>query len=136
VRTEQIELFSYYWDQIKSAPGIYVAGKNNDGKFYEVAVDLSYIPWFRSHTFELDINYDPTEPADANVWVHGVYKAKRRAEARFLQNAAKAIRSGPQGLESCYFQIAELHVLQVPLGWTILNYDIIVNTLVHLFTVY
>jgi hypothetical protein len=75
--------------------------------FHEVAVNLSCIPWFHSSKFDLDINYNPTEPADADVRAQGAYEAKRRAEARFIERAVKASRSGPQGLgtpelRSCY----------------------------------
>jgi hypothetical protein len=94
--------------------------------FHEVAVNLSYIPWFHSSKFDLDINYNPTEPADADVQVQGAYEA----EARFLERAVKASRSGPQGLgtpglRSCYIQKAELLGLRIQLEWAILNYDIV-----------
>jgi hypothetical protein len=67
--TKQIKLYSSFWDQIKSLPGIYTAKESDNSVFHEVAVNLSYIPWFHSSRFDLDINYNLTELADADLWV-------------------------------------------------------------------
>jgi hypothetical protein len=127
---KQIKLYSSFWDQIKSLPGIYTAKESDSSVFHEVAVNLSYISWFHSSKFDLDINYNPTEPADADVRVQGAYEAKRRAKARFIERAVKASRSRPQGLgtlglRSCYIQKAELLRLRIRLEWAILNYDMV-----------
>jgi hypothetical protein len=96
VPTGQIEPEASDWDQIKSAPGICVVGKACDGKFYEVAVCNSYIPWLDSHKFEFELghHYDRTKPADAEVRSHGKLLARRRAQAHFLENIIREISSG------------------------------------------
>ncbi|KAF2188059.1 hypothetical protein K469DRAFT_685380 [Zopfia rhizophila CBS 207.26] len=100
VSVDQIE--SCDWYQLQSAPEIYVAGKCDDGKFYEVAVDKSYILLLEFNGFDCKFDSDPTKLADTAARVHGKWVAKPRAEARFLRNAVKAIQSGrDRGLELC-----------------------------------
>jgi hypothetical protein len=126
--TPQTERDSSIWNQIKSAPGIYAAGKSNNGNFYVVAVDLSYIPWLFNHKFNLNLNYDPTELAEKDVLYYGACEAKSRANARFLEIAVKAIQSGPRELRLCFVEVAQLRGLQIQLEWAILKYDILVSS--------
>jgi hypothetical protein len=113
------------WNQIEAAPGIYTAGIIDSGKFYEVAVNSSYIPWLFNHKFELDLDYDPTKSTDTDVLSYGAWEAKSRANARFLKIAVKAIQSGPPELGLCYREDAQLRGLQIQLEWAILYQDIL-----------
>jgi hypothetical protein len=133
VPTDEIEPDNSDWDQLKSAPGIYVVGKCHDDKFYEVAINGSYIPWLHEFVFELDLDYDRTEPREAEVRVHGVWTARMKTQARFLQNAINAVWTRrDQGLELYYRHIAPSQ-LRIPLEWAILNRDVVVNSfLIHL----
>ncbi|KAF2838463.1 hypothetical protein M501DRAFT_1016564 [Patellaria atrata CBS 101060] len=125
IPTGQIECSLSGWHQLRSAPGIYLAQKCIGDKFYEVAVNPSYVPLLQFYEFECDFNYDPVEPVDADIRIHGKSHAKKRAETRFLRNAVKAIRSGlGRGLELCYCDIARSHGLQAPLEQAILAEDI------------
>jgi hypothetical protein len=129
VPTDQIEPDNSDWDKIKSVPGIYVVGKCCDGKFYEVAVYESYIPWLLLYKFEFerDLDFDRTKPTDAEVQVYGALAARRRAQSHFLQNAFKAIWSGRgRGLELHFRRIAPPQ-LQIPLEWAILYHDVLVT---------
>lgn len=131
--TPKTERENDIWNQIQSAPGIYAAGVGNNGDFNEIAVDSSYIPWLFTHGFELNLDYDPMEPADTDVVYYGECGAKARANAHFLEIAMEACRFGPRELRQCFREIAQLRRLDIPLEWAILNQDILVNLLFSLY---
>lgn len=120
--TNQIEPILSSWRQILSAPGIYVVGRS--GEKYRVAVDPSYIPWLSSHGFIFQyIN----NAVDSEEPVQGKCAAAWNADARFVEDAVRAISLGcPQGLELTYRNSA-LGRQQLRIEWEILWRDL-VNT--------
>lgn len=130
VPTAQIEPKTSDWDQIKTAPGICVIGKTCDGKFYEVAVCKSYSPWLVSHEFEfeLDLHYNRTEPADAEVRVYGILPARKRSQAYFLKNVIREISFGRGRRFEQYCRRIAPYELQIPLERAILNHHVLVNS--------
>jgi hypothetical protein len=133
VTTNEIEADDSDWGKIASTPGIYVLGKRFDG-YHEVIVDESCIPWLLDHNFlfldkaefEFLFGYDPMQPTKIEVDVYGVWGARRRYCARFLENSFKAIWSRrSKGLKLCLRSITPLY-LETALEWAILSNDILV----------
>lgn len=121
---DQIEPINSDWCQIRSAPGIYVAG--NSYGTYRVAVDESYVPWLISKGFTFQY-VDPMKPVDEEELVQGKCAAAWNADARFVEDALNAILSGcSPGLELSYRNFA-LVQQKVPIEWAILRRDL-VNT--------
>ena len=48
----------------------------------------------KSHEFKLAADYDPFEPAEEDICIHGIWEAKKRARINTLNNAAEATRNG------------------------------------------
>ncbi|KAH8590407.1 hypothetical protein B0O99DRAFT_691617 [Bisporella sp. PMI_857] len=131
VLADQIEPKYSDWYQIKSARGLHIVGKCCNGKFYEVAVHESYIPWLLRHDFDFlpclddDVDVDRAEPTDAEIRVHGIPAAQRRARDSFLLNIINAIKSGNSpGLVSYFRHIVPLP-LRISLEWAILSHEIL-----------
>lgn len=113
-----------------------MVGKCCNGKFYEVAVHESYIPWLLLSNFKFEpyIDFERAKPADAEERVYGVLAARRRAQSDFLENALNAIWSRrDQGLKSYFRRIAPSQ-LQTSLECAIIDHDILVNSVSHPFT--
>lgn len=126
VPANQIESSSSDWYQIKSKPGIHIAGRSNEGGYYEIAVHSSYLPWLSSRGL-ICLDYNPITPIRDDILFHGSWEATKRAHACFLRNAVNAIRSTrSQGLKKCYRNVARSFGLEIPLERMILNYDILV----------
>ncbi len=127
VPAHEIESNHSRW--LNSEPQINVAGKNEDGKSYEVVVHVSYVQWLFFLGFEQYLDYDPTAPAKEDILVHDTGEAIKRGRARFLRKAADRIRSGCcQGYEECYRHIALSHGLRIPLERALLIHDILVSS--------
>ena len=55
------------------------------------------------HDFKLVADYDPFEPTEDGIRIHGICEAKKRARVNSLNNAVKAIRNGwGRGPVECY----------------------------------
>ncbi|KAH7374078.1 hypothetical protein BKA64DRAFT_256845 [Cadophora sp. MPI-SDFR-AT-0126] len=120
VPADQIEPTESDWDQIRSAPGIHVAGSSYG--IYRVAVNDSYVPWLTSNGFKFQ-HVDPVESVNKEESVQGKCTAPRNADARYIQDAIRAISSGcPQGLVLAYRNHALVRH-KLPIEWTILWRD-------------
>ena len=108
-----------------------IENHKHHGSFELVAV-TRYLPRISKglHEFQLEVDYNPSQPAEADVRIHGIIEAKRRAQVGFLSNAVKAIRSGwGTGPEQCYRDAARSSGLGAALERAILNWDIQVSYL-------
>ncbi|KAH7364910.1 hypothetical protein BKA65DRAFT_146287 [Rhexocercosporidium sp. MPI-PUGE-AT-0058] len=116
VPADQIEPIQSDWDQIRSAPGIHVAGSGYG--MYRVAVNESYVPWLALNGFKF-LHVDPAKPVNEEE-----FTAPRNADARYIQDAVRAITSGcPQGLVLAYRNHALVRQ-KLPIEWTILWRDL------------
>ena len=53
--------------------------------------------------FKLVVDYDPFEPAEEDIRIHGIWEAKKRARINTLDNAAEVTRNGwGHGPAECY----------------------------------
>ncbi|KAG9229879.1 hypothetical protein BJ875DRAFT_521732 [Amylocarpus encephaloides] len=132
VLTADMDMEDSDWSQIVSERGVCVLGKRPDG-YHEVIVDGPYISWLLRHQIHVATKYeyrlmhrsDPTQPAEGEMRVHGVWGARRRSYIRFLGNAFKAIGSGHgPGLRLCLRSITP-PCLETALEWAILNCDLL-----------
>lgn len=65
---DQIEPIQSDWDQMRSAPGIHIAGSSYG--MYRVAVNESYVPWLTSNGFKFQ-HVDPAKPVNEEESVQG-----------------------------------------------------------------
>ena len=122
----EIEPIQSDWDQIRTAPGMRVAGSSYG--VYRVAVSESYVPWLASNGFRFQ-HVDPTKPVIEEESVQGRFTASRKADARYIQDAVHAITSGcPQGLVLAYRNHALVRQ-KLPIEWTILWCDLVMTSL-------
>lgn len=80
--------------------------------------------------FQLIIHYNPFEPSEDEIYIHGTYEATRRARTRSLSNAVKTIHRGwGAGALGCYLDAAKKVGLESVLERAILNRNIQVRCL-------
>ena len=131
------QLNCHDWSQLKWWPGIHIAGENGYDNSREVAVDPLCVEWLVVHGLELRFDYNPIMPREKDISAYGLKEARRRACARFLQEAVGVIcSSGIPGLEQCYRNAAWKFSLNIPLERVILNHDILVSFLLTNFLLF
>jgi hypothetical protein len=80
--------------------------------------------------FKLVVDYDPFEPAEWDIRIHGIWEAKKRARINTLNNAAEVTRNGwGHGPAECYRRAIGKAGLGTELERAILNWDIQVSCL-------
>jgi hypothetical protein len=80
------------------------------------------------HDFKLVVDYDPFEPAEEDIHIHGIWEAKRKARINTLNNAAEATRNGwGYGPAECYRSAIGRADIGTELERAILNWDIQVS---------
>ena len=97
---------------------------------YELVVDTSCLGLLseKLHEFKSTVDYDPFEPTQEDVRIHGSSKARERARINTLSNAAEATRNGwGNGPAECYRRTIEKTGLGTKLQRAILNWDIQVS---------
>ena len=122
-------------DQTLSSSGITVElvpniVEHKDQGSYELVANPSCLHLLsRSYpTFKVINDYDPFRPAEADIRIHGLEEAKKRARVSSLNNAVEAIRSGwGDGPAECYQNAARKAGLESALESSILNWDIRVS---------
>ncbi|KKY13890.1 hypothetical protein UCRPC4_g06906 [Phaeomoniella chlamydospora] len=115
------------WERLKSTPGISFIRETHDAKFYEFAINESYILWLKDHnfSFEIDKYHERTRPLEAEALVAGARPALWRTQSRFLRTVMEGIRGKQsRGLESLCRRIAPPE-LRIPIELSILNYDVL-----------
>lgn len=134
VPADQLELKDSNWSQIKHLPPIHVVGKISDSQLYEVTVCEFCVQWLRKHKFEFQLeservfHYNVSVPSAGEVDVHGIRRATKKAQDRFIRDAVEGIcsRHG-RGLGQYYRQYTvDKHMLAV-IEWAILIHDILVS---------
>ena len=104
----------------------YIAQHDRPGS-YELVVTTSCLDLLseKSNYFTLVDNYDPLEPAEEDIYIHGTWEAKKRARVHTLNNAAEATRNGwGYGPAECYRRAIGKAGLGTELERVILNWDI------------
>lgn len=82
----------------------------------------------KSHEFKLAIDYDPFEPAEEDICIHGIWEVKKRARINTPNNAAEATRNGwGYRPAECYRSAISKAGLGTKLERAILNWDIEVS---------
>ena len=107
----------------------YIAEHKHPGS-YELVVATPCLDLLseKSHEFKLAVDYDPFEPAEEDICIHGTWEAKERARINTLNNAAEAIRNGwGYGPAECYRSIISKADLGTELERVIMNWDIQVS---------
>ncbi|KAL8788260.1 MAG: hypothetical protein Q9213_001780 [Squamulea squamosa] len=75
--------------------------------------------------FKIVVDYDPLEPAEEDIRIHGIWEAKKRARINTLNNAAEVTRNGRgHGPAECYRAAIRKAGLQTEFERAILNWDI------------
>ncbi|KAI4260734.1 MAG: hypothetical protein LQ352_000126 [Teloschistes flavicans] len=75
--------------------------------------------------FKLVVDYDPFEPAEEDIRIHGIRQAKRKARINTLNNAAEVTRNGwGHGPAECYRSVVGKAGLGKELARAILNWDV------------
>ncbi len=72
---------------------------------YELVVATSCLDVLseKFQDFKIVVDYDPFEPADEDIRIHGIWEAKKRARINTLDNAAEATCNGwGHGPAECY----------------------------------
>lgn len=103
--------------------------EHEDPGSYELVVATPCVDLLseRFHDFKIVVDYDPLEPAEDGIRIHGIWEAKRRARINTL-NAAEATRNGwGYGPAECYRRAIEKAGLGTELDRAILNWDIQVS---------
>lgn len=104
--------------------------EHKDRGSYELVVATSYLHLLseKFHDFQLVVDYNPFEPAEDDIRIHGICEAKYRARANSLNNAVNAIRNG-WGCEpaECYRNATRKAGLRTTLERALLNWDIQVS---------
>ena len=103
---------------------------HKDRASYELVVAASRLHLLsRSYpTFILIADYDPFKPAEADIRIHGLEEAKKKARVSSLNNAVEAIRNGwGDGPAECYQNAARKAGLESALESSILHWDIKVS---------
>ena len=78
--------------------------------------------------FKSVVDYDPFEPAEEDIRIHGIWEAKKRARINTLNNAAEVTRNGwGHGPAEFYRRAIEEAGLTTELERAILNWDIQVS---------
>lgn len=78
--------------------------------------------------FKLVVDYDPFEPAEEDIRIHGIRQAKRKARINTLNNAAEVTRNGwGHGPAECYRSVVGKAGLGKELARAILNWDVQVS---------
>ena len=93
---------------------------------YELVIATSYLDFLleKFKDFHLVVDYDPFEPAEKDIRIHGSWEAKRKARTNTLKNAVEAIRNGwGQQPAECYREIIRQAGLEIELENLILNWD-------------
>ncbi len=84
------------------------------------------------HDFKLVVNYDPFEPTEDTILIHGICAAKKRVRVNSLNNAVKAIRNGwRRGSAECYQYATGKAGLETALERAIPNWDIQVRLSIY-----
>ena len=133
--TEDILPKDFNLDQTLSCSGITVElvpniVEHKDQGSYELVATTSCLHMLsRSYpTFKVISDYDPFKPAEADIHIHGLEEAKKKARASSLNNAVEAIRNGwGDGPAKCYQNAARKSGLASALESSILNRDIKVS---------
>ncbi len=78
--------------------------------------------------FKIVVDYDPFEPAEEDIRIHGIWEAKKRARFNTLDNAAEVTRNGwGRGPAECYRRAIGKAGLGIELERAILYWDIQVS---------
>lgn len=90
----------------------------------------------RFPAFKLNVDYDPFEPAQNDIRIHGIWEAKKRVQINTLIIAAEATRdSWGYGPADCFRSVIRKAGLETELERAILNWDIQVSyPHIHLLT--
>ncbi|KAL2042895.1 hypothetical protein N7G274_004655 [Stereocaulon virgatum] len=101
--------------------------EHKDQGSYELVATTSCLHLLsRSYpTFKVIKDYDPFKPAEADIRIHVLEEAKKRARVSPLNDAVEAIRNGwGDGPAECYQNAARKAGLESALESSILNWDI------------
>ena len=104
--------------------------EHKDPGSYELVVATPCVDLLseKFHNFKIVVDYDPLEPAEDDIRIHGIWEAKRRARINTLNNAAEATRNGwGYGPAECYRRAIGKAGLGTELERAILNWDIQVS---------
>jgi len=127
----QIELMNSNWSRIPTE-GSFVGSQGYGNKLYYIAVYEEYLPWLLKHESEFELNPNPLEPLETEIWVLGKSTATRNIEMRILKGCVKEIISGlGPGFERSCFEIAPQ--LQIQLGWVGCAHAVLVDSSLLLF---
>jgi hypothetical protein len=107
VRADLFESPNTEWTPIKDFPGLHEVGKTGDGRFYEIAIRESYMPWL------LRFQHEPVkgitelrnilQPTNREINEDGQLRAIEKVKSRFLQAAGRGLSAGlGRGLDSFY----------------------------------
>ncbi|KAL9101910.1 MAG: hypothetical protein Q9163_002876 [Psora crenata] len=87
--------------------------------------------WENEGDFKIVVDYDPFEPAEGDIYVHGIWEAKKRAQINIFNNAAEVTRNGwGYRPAECYRRAIGKAGLGIELERAILNWDILIVHLV------
>ena len=98
---------------------------------YELVVATPYLDLLSENfqDFKLVVDYDPFEPVEEDIRIHGIWEAKKRAQINTLNNAAEVTRNGwGHGPAECYRTAIGKAGLRVELERAILCWDIQVSS--------
>ena len=103
--------------------------KHKSAWSYEIVVATTCLDLLSGfQDFKLVVDYDPFEPAEEDIRIHGIWEAKNRAKINTLNNAAEVTRNGwVHGPAECYRRVVEKAGLGIELEKAILNWDIQVS---------
>jgi len=97
---------------------------------YELVVATSCLGLLseKFQEFKTVVDYDPFEPAEEHIRIHGIWEARKRARINTLTNAAEVTRNGwGHGPAECYRRAIVKAGLGTELERAILNWDIQVS---------
>ncbi|KAL9045619.1 MAG: hypothetical protein Q9214_001366 [Letrouitia sp. 1 TL-2023] len=101
--------------------------EDENQEFFELTVATPCLDLLSkiSHDFELVVDYDPFEPAEEAIRIHGTWEAKKRARITTLDNAVEATCNGwGYRPAECYRSAFSKAGLGTELERAILNWDI------------
>jgi len=79
--------------------------------------------------FKLVVDYDPFEPVEEDIRIHGIWEAKKRTRINILDNATEVTRNGwGHRLAECYRRAIGRASLGIELEKAILYWDIQVSS--------
>ena len=120
-----MELETSHWRQEQSNGTVYIVGKHND--VYEIIIDPVYLLRlkYQYRHFELNLEYNPTNPRERQKDVYGIKKASEDARTLWLCHAAHKIRSEKHPeVHPAYRHFARLNGLHEALARATIVYDV------------